>query len=267
MTPIKILFFGDIFGKIGRQGLKKILPKLKEQYQPDLILANAENLAHGHGITEPTITEMIEAGIDIFTSGNHIWDKNDAYAILNKKNSPVIRPANYPEGTAGQGEKLFKVGLNTILVVNLMGRVFFRENFDDPFRIIDKVLAEHSQEKLAGIIIDFHAEATSEKKALGYYLDGRVSAIIGSHTHVQTADEIILDKGTAYLSDIGMVGAKDSVIGLEKKQVIQNFLSQVGLSAEVPETGACQINAVYLEIDPKTQRAKKIERIMTEVEI
>jgi polar amino acid transport system substrate-binding protein len=267
MTPIKILFFGDIFAKIGRQGLKKILPDLLDKYQPDLIMANAENLAHGRSVTEPTLKEMSNLGIELFTSGNHVWDKKDVYAIINKKDSPLIRPANYPEGTPGKGEKIVKIGLNSLLVVNLIGRVFFREDFEDPFKTIDEILENHKKDKLAGIIVDFHAEATSEKVAMGYYLDGRVSAMIGSHTHVQTADEKILEKGTAYLTDIGFSGAKNSVIGLDKKIIIKNFLTQINEPGEIPESGFCQINGVYLEINPKTQEAIKIERINTEIEI
>jgi len=267
MTPIKILFFGDIFAKIGRQGIKKILSDLITQYQPDLIMANAENLAHGKGVTETTLKEMQEIGIELFTSGNHVWDKNDVFAILNKKDSPLIRPANYPEGTAGHGEKIVKIGLNNLLVVNLVGRVFFRENFEDPFQTVAKILENHKKDKLAGIIVDFHAEATSEKNAMGYFLDGKVSAVIGSHTHVQTADERILEKGTAYITDLGFTGAKDSVIGLDKKIIIKNFLTQINEPGEIPESGTCQINGVYLEINPKTQKAIKIERINTEVEV
>jgi len=267
MTPIKILFFGDIFGKIGRQAITKALPDLKDKYQPDFVMANAENLAHGKGVTETTIKEMQAIGIDLFTSGNHVWDKNEVYAILNKKDSPLIRPANYPEGTPGKGEKNVKIGLNNLLVVNLVGRVFFREDFEDPFSTIEKILVNHKNDNLSGIIVDFHAEATSEKNALGFYLDGKVSAVIGSHTHVQTADEKILAKGTAYISDLGFIGAKDSVIGLDKKIIIKNFLTQINEPGEIPENGICQINGVYLEINPKTQKAIKIQRINQEVEI
>ncbi|OGY41361.1 MAG: metallophosphoesterase [Candidatus Buchananbacteria bacterium RBG_13_39_9] len=264
---MKILFFGDIFAKIGRLGIKKIMPDLQEQYQPDLILANAENLSHGRGVSERTIKEMQEIGIDLFTSGNHVWDKSEAWSILNKKNSPLIRPANYPPGTPGYGEKIVKIGLNNLLVVNLIGRVFFREDFDDPFRTIEAILEKYKKEKLAGIIVDLHAEATSEKVAMGFYLDGKISALIGSHTHVQTADDKILDNGTAYLSDIGFIGAKNSVIGLDRKTIINNFLTQINEAAEIPEEGLCQINGVYLEINPKTQKAIKIERVNTEVEV
>lgn len=269
MKPIKILFFGDIFGRIGRQGIKKILPGLKKKYQPDLILANAENLAHGRGITAATIEEMEESGIDFFTSGNHVWDKQNAQEILDKKNSPLIRPANYLEDKPGQGEKLLKIGEKNLLVINLIGRVFFKEQteFTCPFIKAQQIINDYQNKNLAGILVDFHAEATSEKKALGFYLDGKVSAVIGTHTHIQTADEQILSKGTAYLTDLGMTGPKNSVIGLEKETIIANFINETTKSASVPESGPCQINAVYLEINPKTKLAPKIQRINTEIEI
>jgi len=261
MKNIKILLFGDIFGKLGRQGIAKILPKLKKQYQPDLSIANVENLAHGRGITPSTIKELQKTGLDFFTSGNHVFDKPQANDILEKKNPLVIRPANYPAKTPGQGEKILNLGGNKLLVVNLMGRVFFDENFNCPFATIDQVLEKYQGENLAGIIIDFHAEATSEKKALGFYLDGKVSAVLGTHTHVQTSDERILKNGTAYISDLGMIGAQNSVIGLDKDIIISNFKSEINRSAPVPESGDCLVNGVYLEINPKTQKAIKIKRI------
>lgn len=267
MPTLKILFLGDIFAKIGRQTVIKLIPKLKKEYEPDLIIANVENLSHGKGVTEVTIKEMQDAGIDYFTSGNHVWDKKDAFIILNKKDSPVLRPANYPAGTLGSGDKIVQVGAKSILLINLVGRVFFREDFDDPFATVDKILDKYKSQDIAAIIVDFHAEATSEKRAMGFYLDGRVSAMLGSHTHVQTADEQILAKGTAYISDIGMIGAKDSVIGLDKKIIIKNFLTQINEPGEIPESGLCQLNGVFLEINPKTHLAVKIERVWKEVAI
>lgn len=264
---IKILFLGDIFARIGRKAVIKTLPKLKKEYEPDFIMANAENLAHGKGVTETTIEEMQEAGIDFFTSGNHVWDKNDAYLLMNKKKPALIRPANYPAGTPGSGEQVVQIGIYNFLIINLIGRVFFREDFDCPFRTADQILAKYKNENLAGILVDFHAEATSEKRAMGFHLDGRVSAVIGSHTHVQTSDEQILDHGTAYITDLGMTGSKNSVIGLDKKIIIKNFLTQINEPGEIHETGLCQINGVYLEINPKTQKAAKIERVWTEVAI
>lgn len=267
MTPLKILFLGDIFGKIGRQGTKKILPELKSQYRPDFIFANAENLAHGRGVTESTLKELEELGINLFTSGNHVFDKEGSEKILNQKNPILIRPANYIGDVPGLGEKIVKVGQKSVLVLNLIGRVFFKEDFACPFQAADRLLQKYAKEKLNGIIIDFHAEATSEKKAMGFYLDGKVSAVLGTHTHVQTADEMILADGTAYISDIGMTGPKDSVIGLDKETIINNFIYQTTKSADVPEKGICLINGVYLEIDSKTQKAIKLERINTEIEV
>jgi len=267
MQTIKILFFGDIFGRPGRQGIIKILPKLKKEYKADLVIANAENLAHGRGVTKSTITDMLDAGIDLFTSGNHIWDKRDGFKLLEEKNPVLIRPANYPSGTAGQGEKLVKVGQKSILVINLIGRVFFREDFNCPFQTVAKILKKYQKKNIAGIIIDFHAEASSEKVAMGYYLDGKVSAVLGTHTHIQTADEKIQENGTAYITDVGMTGPEVSVIGLDKEIIIDNFLTQINKSADIPETDTCQINAVYLEIDPKTQKALKIKRININIKI
>jgi metallophosphoesterase (TIGR00282 family) len=267
MKKMKIIFLGDIFGKIGRRGVIQIMPELKKEYKPDFIIANAENLAHGHGITRNSLQEMLDAGIDFFTSGNHIFDKPDGEFILAEKDAPIIRPLNYTKEVSGQGEKILNIGQNKLLVVNLMGRVFFQESYKNPFICMDEVLEKYKNENLAGIIVDFHAEATSEKVALGYYLDGKVSAIIGTHTHVQTADEKILPNGSAFISDVGMIGAKESVIGLDQEQVIQNFINEAGMSADIPESGTCLINGVYLEIDSQTKKAIKIEKITKETEI
>ena len=267
MSNLKILFLGDIFAKIGRQTVIKLMPKLKKEYEPDLVIANVENLSHGKSITETTIKEMQDAGIDYFTSGNHIWDKKDAFILLNRKDSPILRPANYPAGTMGSGDKIVQVGAKSILLINLVGRVFIREDFDDPFSTADKILDKYKNQDIAAIIVDFHAEATSEKRAMGFYLDGRVSAVIGTHTHVQTSDNQILAKGTAYITDAGMIGAKNSVLGLDPRIIIKNFLTQINEPGEIPESGPCLLNGVYLEINPKTHLAVKIERVWKEVAI
>lgn len=265
---LKILFFGDVVGKIGRKAIKKTLPQLKKELKPDLVIANAENLAHGLGATKKTLTEMREAGVDLFTSGNHVWCKEEIKDVLADNQIPILRPANYPEGTAGRGEKIIKIGKYQLLVISLLGRVFIEEeNISCPFKTVDKVLAKHEGEKLAGVIVDFHAEATSEKVALGWYLDGRVSAIIGTHTHVGTADQRLLLKGTAFLSDAGMTGARDSVIGLDRKEIINSFLTGEAFSHDLPETGWAIINSVLLTINPKNGRAVKIKRVDREIEI
>lgn len=258
---MKFLFFGDVVGKIGRQAVAKILPELKAEYQPDFIIANAENLAHGTGFTEKTLAELTTAGVNFYTTGNHVFGKPEAEAILNNQEAKIIRPANYPIGVAGPEYRIFSVGSRNILLINLMGRVFIREQFDDPFRKLDEILNKVDMNKIAGIIVDFHAEATSEKTALGWHANGRVTAVLGTHTHVPTADAKILDKGTAFVSDVGMVGAQDSVIGFTKEQILKNFLFQTGNVFEIPENGMTQVNAVLVEFDPTSKLASNIQRV------
>lgn len=264
---MKILFFGDVAGKIGRHAVAKILPQLKKKYDPDLVLANAENLAHGVGITLKTLNEMIEAGVEFFTSGDHVFDKKEVVEILEKKDSLLLRPANFSSGAPGVGAKLLEIGTKKVLVINLIGRVFFKNQYDCPFRGADEILEEYKNINLSAIIVDFHAEATSEKNALAQYLDGRVSAVLGTHTHVGTDDLQILPGGTAFVTDIGMIGAKNSIIGVDKKNIIKNFLTQMPQLHEIPEEGTCIVNAIYLEINPKTKKAVKIKKIKEEIEI
>lgn len=262
---IRILFFGDVVGKPGRKALIAVLPELKSQYRPHLTIANAENLAHGVGVTKKTLDECRRAGVDFFTSGNHIWDKPEAYQLFEAADVPLLRPANYGGNVPGTGHRLIPIGTQQILVINLNGTVFIQENFSNPFHAIDAILEEHRGLSLAGTIVDLHAEATSEKTALGWYLDGRVSALLGTHTHIQTADERILPKGTAYITDVGMVGLRDSVIGVEREVIIANFLKQEHSAERIPDRGTCIINAVSLELDPTTCRAVSITRITKEV--
>lgn len=264
---LKILFFGDIVGKIGRQALAKVLPELKKEYSPDLIIANAENLAHGKGVTNDSLKSMMEAGIDFFTSGNHIWKKKEALPILQENKLPIIRPANYPPQVPGVGYKIIEVGSKKVLIINLVGRVFMKEDFDCPFRQLDEILAKTKKEKPSAVIIDFHAEATSEKRALNFYASGQVSAVIGTHTHIQTADEEISKDGTAYITDVGMVAAKDSILGSNKQDIIKKFLTQLPAEHEIPESGPVIVNAVYLEINPQNGQATQIKRLNQEVEI
>jgi metallophosphoesterase (TIGR00282 family) len=259
----KILFIGDIIGKIGRAGVKNLLPKLKKSLKLDLVIANVENLAHGKGVTEKTLNEIKEVGVDVFTSGNHIWKKRkEVEEIFKKQNFFLLRPANYPPNVSGIGEKIFITNnKEKILIINLIGRVFFKEDFDCPFRVIDKILKKYKKEKLNAIIIDFHAEATSETKALGFYVDGRVSAILGTHSHIPTADAKILPNKTAYVTDTGMTGAENSVIGVEKESVIKTYLTQINHQFIFPEKGECTFNSVLVEIDLKTGKAIKIKRV------
>lgn len=264
---IKVLFFGDVVGKIGRRALTEMVPRLKKEFEADFVIANAENLAHGKGITKSTLKEAQDAGVDLFTSGNHIFAKKEGIDIIAQKDSPVLRPANYPEGVPGQGDFLAEVGIKKLLVINLQGRVFFNEDTDCPFRTFDKIYSKYEKEKINGIIVDFHTEATSENVAFGYWVDGRASAVIGTHTHIPTADAKILAKGTAYLTDAGMVGSKESVLGVKKETIIERFLTQLPKTHEIPEEGLATVNAVFLEINPKTKKANKIKQITQEISI
>ena len=263
---IKILFLSDIVGKIGRKAVIKELPKLKSRYHPDLVIANAENLAHGIGFTRKTLAEMIEAGVDLFTSGNHAWEKAGADEILNQKDSSVLRPANYPAKKSGVGVKELKISKKKVVVVNLLGKVFIKDRVADPFKMMKKIIREHGK---AIYLVDFHAEATSEKTAFANYFDGKIAAVIGTHTHVPTSDERILADGTGYITDAGMIGYYDSVIGADKGQIFNLFL-KTGRSSkkhDLPDSGQCQFDAVYLEIDEKMGKAKKIKRIHKIVKI
>ena len=262
---MRILFFGDIIGEPGRKAVKKILPEWKEKYNPDLVIANGENLAHGAGVTEKSLKEILDAGIDVVTSGNHIFDKKEAFNLLNDKNIPLIRPANWPPIPYGEGIRLVQAGIWKILVVNLNGRLFFRESLDCPFRKADEILKQFEEESLNAVIVDFHAEATSEKASMGHYLDGRVAAVLGTHTHIPTADEKILPGGTAYISDVGMVGPYDSVISFDKKEAINGWLTQI-FKFEFAK-GPVEVDAVLVEIDNKTKLAKKIERLQETIAI
>ncbi len=265
--PLTFLIFGDVFGRPGRSALAKIVPALRKQYDPDLVIANAENIAHGVGVTEKTLAECQAAGIDVFTSGNHIFKKKEANDLLAKKDLPLLRPANYPPGTPGTGNRLMTVGTKNVLVINLNGRVFFTENFDDPFRSLDTILKEYETTKLHAIIVDFHTEATSEAMAMGWYTDGRVSVIFGTHTHIPTADARLLLKGTAYITDVGMVGLKNSVLGEDKDEIIKSFLTQQPFTHTIPENGLVSVNGIVVKVDPKTKHALSIESIHQEVKV
>ncbi|MCX5749648.1 MAG: TIGR00282 family metallophosphoesterase [Candidatus Saganbacteria bacterium] len=255
----KILFIGDIIGKPGRETVKKLLPSLKEEFSADLIIANGENAAGGMGINAKKYQELIDSGIEIVTLGNHAWHNKDFTREISECRN-IVRPANYPPGTPGNGRIIYR----GIGVINLLGRVFMKE-LDCPFRAVDRIIDElKGQTKI--IIVDVHGEATSEKQALGWYLDGRVSAVIGTHTHVQTADERILPNGTAYITDAGMVGPNNSVIGVDTTAIIERFLTQLPKRFEVAKEGPNVFNAVVLDIDESTGKARGIKRIFRVVE-
>jgi len=258
---MRILFIGDVDGQAGRRKVVTVLPGLVSQYHTDVIIANCENLTHGLGARESHIREMLEAGVNYFTSGNHIWDIKEIIPFLDQKDSPVLRPANYPPGVAGAGVRLFTLPRGQkLLLINLLGQLFMSQSFENPFHMIDRILAEFGSAQPDAVIIDFHAEATSEKRAFGFYVDGRVSAVIGTHTHIPTADAQVLPKGTAYISDVGMVGAHDSVLGVNKELAINYFRTQIPVHWEAAE-GEGEFSAVFIETDDKTHLAKSIELV------
>jgi metallophosphoesterase (TIGR00282 family) len=254
---MKILMIGDVVAKPGRIAVLERIQDLREQHQIDFAIMNAENLAGGFSVTPSLCEQLFSSGIDVMTSGNHIFDKKEAIEYI-RKQPRLLRPANYPPNTPGSGYWAGEVNGAHVAVMNVMGRVFMPPS-DDPFRIIDTVLDSLPSETTVRIV-DVHAEATSEKVAMGWHLDGRVSAVCGTHTHVQTADERILPGGTAYLTDLGMTGSYAGVIGMNKSDVIARFTSVTARRAE-HSSGDVRICAVVLDIDEATGRARKIERL------
>jgi len=254
---MKILMIGDVVAKPGRIAVLERIQDLREQHQIDFAIMNAENLAGGFSVTPQLCEQLFATGIDVMTSGNHIFDKKEAIEYI-RKQPRLLRPANYPPNTPGSGSWVGKVNGTSVAVMNVMGRVFMPPS-DDPFRIIDNVIETLPAEARVRIV-DVHAEATSEKVAMGWHLDGRVSAVCGTHTHVQTADERILPGGTAYLTDLGMTGSYAGVIGMDKSDVIARFTSATARRAE-HSTGQVRICAAVLDIDEETGKAKSIERL------
>jgi hypothetical protein len=252
------MIVGDVVGSPGREALKRCLSLLREQHHVDACIANGENAAGGFGLTAQTADEMFDSGVDFITGGNHIFDKRDFGEYL-ENSDRVIRPANYPPGVPGRGAGTFAVNGHTIGVLNLMGRTFMPP-VDDPFRCADEML-ESLRAKTPIVVVDLHAEATSEKVAMGRYLDGRVSCLVGTHTHVQTADEQILPKGTAYLSDLGMTGPMDGVIGMDATAVLDRFRTGISERFSVVKSGMKQLCAAIVGIDPASGRARDIKRI------
>ena len=253
-----ILVIGDVIGRPGRRVVNMLLPGIIQQYGVDLVVANAENIAGGIGATSATAQELLKAGVDVLTSGNHIWAEKEIIPYLGNE-MPLLRPLNYPPGVPGRGHLLS----GQVMVVNLIGRTFMA-SFDCPFRTMDKLLAE-LKPRPPVIIVDFHAEATSEKVALGRYLDGRVSAVLGTHTHVGTIDAQLLPQGTAYVTDIGMTGPLDSIIGDDIEAVTRRFLTMIPYRLSVGK-GRVVLNAVLVGVDEASGRALSIERISQEVE-
>jgi len=253
-----ILAVGDVIGKPGRQACARLLPELREKYNLDLVIVNAENVAGGIGVTPGTAEELLDTGADVLTSGNHVWNHKEILPCLDG-DMPILRPLNYPPGVPGRGYVI----IGRALVVNLIGRTFMNA-YDCPFRAMDRLLDE-LEDRPSVIIVDFHAEATSEKMAMGRYLDGRVSAVLGTHTHVGTIDTQILPEGTAYVTDIGMVGPLNSVIGDDIDAVLKRFLTMLPNRLSVGK-GRTVFNAVLVKTDDTTGRAVSIDRVTREVD-
>ena len=259
---MKIFFIGDIIGKPGRRAVKAVLTSLISSREIDLVIANCENAAAGFGITRDIVEELYEAHIDILTSGNHIWDKKEVLGFIEDYET-LLRPANYPAAVPGKGSVLIPTAAGDYVgVLNLAGRIFMAP-IDCPFVAAKKEIAR-LKTKTNVIIVDIHAEATSEKKALGWYLDGEVSAVLGTHTHVQTADNEVLPGGTAYISDVGMTGPFDSVIGIKKETIIERFLTQIPNKFDVAKNDL-RLQGVLMDIDAQSGRASAIERISVQV--
>ena len=251
---MRILMIGDLVGRPGRQAVRKYLPALRDEHTVDLVVANGENSAAGFGITPKVAKEMLDAGVDVITSGNHIWDNKDILPHMDGE-TPILRPVNYPQAAPGRGA----VMASGALVVSLQGRTFMPVQIDDPFAAMDDLLANLTEQPRA-IVVDFHAEATSEKGALAWHVDGRVSAVVGTHTHVPTADARVLPRGTAFVTDLGMCGAINSIIGSDPAPVLERFLTGVPVRLDVG-AGPGRFNSVLIETDDSTGLAVSIERV------
>jgi metallophosphoesterase (TIGR00282 family) len=255
--PVTVLCVGDVFGESGRRCVQTLLPRLRKQHEVDVAVVNVENAAAGFGVTPLIARTFLEQGVDVMTSGNHIWDRKEIIEYIVKENL-LLRPANYPSGTPGVGSAVVKAGPHKVAVLNLMGRVFL-PNLDCPFRKADEEVAR-LREETPLVVVDMHCEATSESQAMGWYLDGRVSAVVGTHRHVQTADERVLPQGTAFITDLGMTGPVNSVIGVEPELAISRFLTQMPNRFEAAK-GPAALHGAVIRIDPDTGRALSIERL------
>ena len=270
---LKIVFFGDICGEPGRRVVKQVLPEILSEQKPDLVLANAENLAHGKGVTVKTLEELIRAGIQGFTGGNHIFSKRDFVdEVFRKYGNILVRPANIPDSYAGSDAVIIETKKGKVLLGNFLGQVFMEKQFHDPisspFAQINDWLAKHQVEKPVATLIDFHAEATSEKVAFGHFIDGKVSVVLGTHTHIPTADYKVLPGGTAYITDVGMCAASGTVLGVVKELSLQRFTTGNWVAFDIPEEStSAELSYVIIEIDEETGKASSIQGVHKIVEL
>lgn len=255
---MKFLIFGDVVGQLGREAITKTLPQLRQEYEPDSVIINVENAAHGSGISPAVMNEMKQWQADVYTTGDHAWDNLAGHTLLEDPKLPLIRPANYPAGVLGRGYHIFQSGAWSIAVINLQGQVFMKNDPLNPFLYLDELLKDSAVANAHIKLIDFHAEATSEKRAFGWYADGRISAVWGTHTHVPTADSHILPQGTGYISDVGMNGGHHSILGFDNKAPLKRFLQQIPAKLSPADSGPLEVNALQLEVDPTTGKTTHI---------
>src|SRR5690625_15557 len=248
MTTMKILFIGDVVGSPGRQMIQDYLPKLKEKYRPSVTILNGENSAGGKGITEKIYKNFLSWGVQAVTLGNHAWNKKEVFDFIDEAKY-LIRPANFPENNPGKGIVYLPVNGEEVAIINLQGRTFMTA-IDDPFAKVDELI-EQAKKRTNMIFIDLHAEATSKKQAMEWYVDGRVSAVVGTHIHTQTVDELILSQGTGFITDVGMTGPYEGILGVETEAVIKRFLTSLPVRFEVDKTGKTQLNGVFLELEDR----------------
>lgn len=258
---MKFLIFGDVVGQPGREAITRALPDLRAEYQPDSVIINIENIAHGVGISPTTVEEARAWHADVYTTGDHAWDNKAGLPLLENTKYPIIRPANYPGNPPGRGYHIYQNGAVSIAVINLQGQVFFKNHPDNPFHVLDQLLSSSDIKSAQVILVDFHAEATSEKRALAWHVDGRISAMWGTHTHVPTADAQILVGGTGYISDVGMNGSYHSIIGVDPAGPMRSFLQQRPSAFEPVEGGPLEVGALFLDVDSTTGKTTTIAQI------
>lgn len=255
---MRILFIGDIVGKVGRNAIAEYLPKIKQSYRPTVSIVNAENAAHGKGLTEKLYKQLLRDGVDFMTMGNHTYGQREIYDFIDDANR-MVRPANFPSEAPGVGMRFIQINDIKLAIINLQGRSFMQD-IDDPFKKADQLI-EEAKKETNFIFVDFHAETTSEKNAMGWYLDGRVSAVVGTHTHIQTSDERVLPNGTGYITDVGMTGYYDGILGINRDEVIERFITSLPQRHVVPDDGRSVLSGVIIDLD-KYGKTKQIERIL-----
>lgn len=266
---LKVLFISDVVARIGRRAVQKLLPDLRNELDLDLVIAQSENMTTGNGLTVKAVQELMAAGVDAFTGGNHSFKKAVFFSHFEDHSLPVLRPANYPDSMPGRGSLMLDTPYGKFLLISIEGSRYGADQSElaHPLKVVDTILDKYVGEKIAGSLIDLHGDLTSEKVAMGHYFDGRVSVVVGTHTHVPTADARILPKGTAYVTDVGMTGPDNTVLGVKKEIIIGRWLENTPRRHEVPTSGPVTLSAVLIDIDSKTHLAKSIERVERHTEI